>query len=198
MLSKVNYIQLMIAWVPLAFIITVAAGLVYLAVQQDERSSANDPQIQMAQDAAYNLQSGASVNSVVPGNQVDPSRSLAPFLIVYDQNGKVNSSQASISGQTPSLPDGIFDAVKSDGHKTFTWQPQNDTRIAAVMVHYSGSSSGFVLAGRSLREVEVRESNLQIQVTSMWLFALLGGLLLIGIFNWGIEWARQRPHFRED
>lgn len=82
MLSKVNYIQLMIAWVPLAFIITVAAGLVYLAVQQDERSSANDPQIQMAQDAAYNLQSGASVNSVVPGNQVDPSHSLAPFLIV--------------------------------------------------------------------------------------------------------------------
>ncbi len=37
-----------------------------------------------------------------------------------------------------------------------TWQPERRVRIATVVVRYEGRESGFVLAGRSLREVEER------------------------------------------
>ncbi len=35
-------------WIPLAAAITVVCGVIYVAVQQDIRMAANDPQIQMA------------------------------------------------------------------------------------------------------------------------------------------------------
>jgi hypothetical protein len=193
MLSHVNYIKIAIIWLPLALVATMTAGIVYLAVQQDERATANDPQIQMVEDTAYNLQSGSPVTSVISGSQVDPSRSLAPFVIVYDFQGKVVSSQASIIGQIPDLPKGVLDLVKSNGEQRFTWQPQGSTRIAAVVAAYSGSSSGYVLAGRSLREVEVREGKLQSEISMAWLFSLLGSIILIGIFVWIQDRARQHP-----
>jgi hypothetical protein len=46
-------------YVPVAVLATLCCGLVYALVQQDLRQSANDPQIQMAQDAARALDSGA-------------------------------------------------------------------------------------------------------------------------------------------
>jgi hypothetical protein len=45
-------------WLPLAALTTALCGLVYLAVQQALRQAANDPQIQMAEDAAYILSQG--------------------------------------------------------------------------------------------------------------------------------------------
>src|SRR5438445_588354 len=75
-------------WLPLAFCLTVLAGLVYVTVQQNFRQGANDPQIQMAEDAAAQLQGGAQAQAVVGAGKVDISRSLAPFLIVYDATGQ--------------------------------------------------------------------------------------------------------------
>jgi len=40
------------AWVPLAVVATVMAGMVYGVAQQVLRQSANDPQIQLAGDVA--------------------------------------------------------------------------------------------------------------------------------------------------
>ncbi len=42
-------------WLPLALVIVAMSGLVYLAVQQALRLSANSPQVQMAEDAAAAL-----------------------------------------------------------------------------------------------------------------------------------------------
>ncbi len=39
-------------WLPLAIAITLLCGLVHVAVQQEVRLSANDPQIGMAEDLA--------------------------------------------------------------------------------------------------------------------------------------------------
>src|SRR5437773_8788820 len=63
---------------------TIASMFVYAAVQQTYRSGANDPQVQLAQDATARLLAGAPTNTVLPRDTVDLSFSLAPFVIVYD------------------------------------------------------------------------------------------------------------------
>ena len=144
-------------WLPLAFCLTVLAGLVYGAVQQNFRQGANDPQIQMAEDAAIQLQDGAQAQTVVGGDKVDLSRSLAPFLIVYDATGHVLASSAQLNGAVPDIPTGVFNSVRASGEDRMTWQPQEGVREAAIVTQFGGSHPGFVLAGRSLREVEDRE-----------------------------------------
>ncbi len=42
------------------------------------------------------------------------------------------------------------------GEDRITWQPEPGIRSAVVVVHYTGATPGYVMAGRSLREVEWR------------------------------------------
>src|SRR6266536_2297586 len=56
---------------------------------------------------------------------------------------------------------GIFDYVKQNGEDRLTWQPQTGIRSAIVVTQFKGTTSGFVLAGRSLREVGKREDSLE-------------------------------------
>ena len=67
--------------------VTLLCGLLYLAVQQDMRTSANDPQIQLAEDAAAQIISGKQIDQVVPVGKVDMATSLAPYLIVFNNQG---------------------------------------------------------------------------------------------------------------
>jgi hypothetical protein len=152
-------------WLPLAIATAGLCGLVYLTVQQSLRMGANDPQIQMAEDAASALAGGASVDSLAPSAKVDIATSLAPFLVVYDDSGKIVASSASLHGENPLIPQGVLDYTRQNGEDRVSWQPENGVRIAAVVVRYD---NGFVLAGRSLREVEKRESQTeQISVAAM-------------------------------
>lgn len=172
------------AWLPLAAAIVIMSGLVYLAVQQNLRQSANDPQIQLAEDAAHNLSNGTFSASVLSAIKVDPSESLAPFMMVFDQSGKVVVSGIKLGNQSPTPPSGVFSFVKAHGEDRFTWQPQPGVRLAAVLVPYhSASDSGYVLAARSIKEVEKRESQAYAEAVAFGLFALGASLLLALILN---------------
>jgi len=161
-------------WLPVAVAATVVILLTYVVAQQDLRLGANDPQIQMAEDAAGLLNGGASPPSVVPSANVDMAHSLAPFVIVFDKNGQPLASSALLDGAVPRPPYGVFVSVPAGGRNEITWQPAPDVREATVVVAYR---VGFVLAGRSLRVVEERESAL-----SGWVgLASLATLLLTGV-----------------
>jgi hypothetical protein len=165
-------------WLPLAFCLTVLAGLVYVAVQQNYRQGANDPQIQMAEDAAAQLEAGQQPGTVVGSITVDMARSLAPFLIVYDEAGQVVAASVQLDGNVPAIPPGVLDAARQSGENRLTWQPQEGVRDASVVIHFAGSHPGFVLAGRSLREVEARVDQLT-QVTGLaWVAGLVGSFVL--------------------
>lgn len=167
-------------FVPLAFIMTVMAGLVYVAVQQNFRMNANDPQIQIAEDLATQLSAGAPVGPNSLTTTVDISRSLSPYVLIYDNHGEVITGSGKLNDQFPSLPSGVFDNAKKVGENRITWQPQADVRGALVVVRYqSAQSSGYVAVGRSLREVEQRESMLGWQVLGAWLAGLIGLIILI-------------------
>lgn len=163
-------------WLPFVVVITAFCALGYTSVQQAYRQGANDPQIQMAEDAAAALTNGGSADAVVPANRVSLDQSLAPFLIVYDAKGTVLASSVTLDGQTPGLPDGVLDSAKQMGEDRITWQPRDGVRIAAVIVPYQ---NGFVLAGRSLREVEARVDQLTTFTGLAWLLALAATLAVI-------------------
>ena len=150
--------QIIRGWLPLAIATAGLCGLAYLTVQQSLRMGANDPQIQMAEDAASALNGGASVDSVVPTTRVELATSLAPFMIVFDGSGKVLAASATLHGSVPAYPSGVLDYTRQKGEDRVTWQPESGVRMATVVVKYD---QGFVLAGRSMREVEIRIDNIQ-------------------------------------
>jgi len=166
-------------WLPMAFVITAMCGLVYLATQQTLRLGANDPQIQLAEDAAEHLSGGGTVESILPARQIDLAKSIAPFIIVFDEAGKPLASSALLNGEIPNLPAGVFDYVRQNGEDRITWQPEAGVRMAIVVVRVSGTNPGFVLAGRSLREVEIRENQVYQEAGAAWIISLLGSLVAV-------------------
>jgi hypothetical protein len=172
-------------FIPLSVVVVAGFGFIYLIIQQNLRSGANDPQVQMSQDAAYALAYTSSVAEVIPVQQVDISRSMAPFLIVYDSEGNVLGSSASLNGSNPVLPDGVLAYTGTHGGNRVTWQPAPGVRIAAVIEPVETQAMGmpaYVLAGRSLREVESRADQfLQLTLAGMLvtLAAVLAAVILV-------------------
>lgn len=166
-------------FIPLAFIMTVSAGLVYVAVQQNYRLSADDPQIQLAEDFANQLSAGRTVASINAGPGIDMAKSLSLFIFVYDDAGNLITGSGKLNGQSPALPAGVLDHTKKVGQDRITWEPQAGIRVALVIFPYSGTQSGFVAVGRSLREVEQRETMLGWQVLVGWLTGLVGLIILL-------------------
>ena len=175
-------------WLPTAVVSTALAGLVYATVQQNYRQSANDPQLQMAEDTASGLSTGESPREVVTGEPDDLATSLAPYTIVYDAHGGVLASTAVLDGSTPTPPEGVLQTATEEGQDMVTWQPRPDVRSALEVVPWSsGNASGTVVAGRSLREIEQRVDVLTLMVGMAWVVVLLGGAVaaLVGAWLWG-------------
>lgn len=169
-------------WLPIAILATGLAWLPYVVGQQVLRQSANDPQIQMAQDIAAKLENGQQIQQVMPSEKVDIAKSLAPYIIIFDTNGKPVASSALLNGQTPTIPAGVFADVRQTGEDRITWQPQPDVRSAIVVTQFRGPTPGFVLVGRSLREVEQRESGIMLLFLLAWATLLLTTLLATVLF----------------
>lgn len=160
-------------WLCAALVITALYATVFAVTQAVLRGGANDPQIQVAEDAAAQLGRGANATSLV-GDTVDLGASLAPFTIVYDRQGNVLASSGRLNGQIPLLPTGVLTSTAVGSEHKVTWQPQPGVRIASVVV---ANDQGYVLSGRSLREVERRIDSLELLVAVAW--ALSCGLLLL-------------------
>ena len=175
----------------LAGISTILGLALYEIPLQVLRLGANDPQIEMASNLAvylnqYGVSDGLNQGALTVrgGGIVDMAKSLSPFLIVYDDEGRALGSTGQLDGQTPAPPKGVFDYVRSHGEERVSWQPRHDVRIAAVVERVGGAQPGFVVAGRSLREVEVREAQVEHMAGLAWIGML--GLILFGTaaFGW--------------
>src|SRR5713226_2337480 len=120
-------------WVPIAVAVTGLTVVVYGAVQQDLRQGANDPQIQMAEDAAARLNAGAAPTSVVPTDQIELAGSLQSYVMVFDASSRLVASSAQLNGQPPPFPPSVFDSARSRGQDRITWQPAAGIRSAVVV-----------------------------------------------------------------
>lgn len=156
-------------------IATVIFGTIYVVGQQILRQSANDPQIQMAEDGADKLLNGAVPADLMPADrsQIDMAKSLAPFVMIFDDKNVLLESSANLHGQSVSLPIGVFEYAKTNGDDRFTWQPEPGVRNAVVLEYHAGAHPGFVLVGRSLREIEIRSDNLLLLAGFGWIVSVV-------------------------
>jgi hypothetical protein len=168
-------------WLPMAVVITLLLGMAYLVAQQVLRMNANDPQIQIAEDAAAALTNGQPIESVVPTTKVDIATSIAPFVVVFDDSGKAIASSGLLHNQMPALPPGVFDYVRQRGEDRITWQPEVGVRSAAVITRITGQKPGFVMAGRSLRESEARSDQLLLLISAGGIATLFASLIAVGL-----------------
>ena len=170
-------------FLPVAVLATLCCGLVYVAVQQDLRMGANDPQLRMAEDTARGLDAGAEPSALVGSVKVDVAVSLAPFTVIFDTAGAVLATDGQLDGHDPVPPSGVLDAARQHPPNTVTWQPRAGVRIASVTVPWQG---GTVLSGRSLREVERQEDAVLLLVAAAWLvmLAALAGTALVAAWLW--------------
>lgn len=152
-----------------AIIITGIVLLVYTSVQQSHRSSANDPQLQLARDLSYGLKTGRQLTSLVSADTIDIAQSLAVFAETFDHSGNPIQSTGFLNGRLPRPPAGVLDFTASNQENVITWQPQSGVRMAMVYEKVNSPTVAFVAAGRSLQEVEIREGNLVKMVGITWI-----------------------------
>ena len=164
-----------------AALITITVALVYGTVQQVYRTSANDPQLQAATEAAHWLDTGVSPRAVTGMGSVDLAWSLATHVSVYDPRGRVLASTARLGGAVPVPPIGVLDTARSQGKNVLTWQPETGVRVAAVVVPWHG---GTVLVGRSLGPIEDRETVLELFALAAWIVGLGASAVVAYVVAW--------------
>ena len=141
-------------WVGAAFIIVIIFATFFGAVQQVQRSDADYPQVQLAQDAAAALNQGAQKLAVTAG-KIDMGKSLASFVNVYDREGKVVAGSGLLDGEVPQPSIGMLTASDHKDYSRVTWSPKAGVRVSAVTV---SSEKYYVVSGRSLKVVEKNSS----------------------------------------
>lgn len=148
--------------------ITIVFGTMYAVAQQTLRWGANDPQIQLAEDAAASIDRGASFDQIVAG-QVWIDQSLAPFIQIYNSSGALLAGNAYLGdNQQPVIPGGVLSAASAPYHAV-TWQPASGVRLAAVVVK---AHNVYVVSGRNLFEIERREDTVLRLVALGWIAAI--------------------------
>jgi len=150
-------------------IITIILLIVYASVQQVHRSSANDPQIQIARDLSYQLSKGKPIDHLMPMDTIDIAQSLAVFTEVFDKRGNPLQTTGYLNGRMPQPQPGIWKFTNANNEDALTWQPQSNVRMAMVFEKIMAPGEGFVAVGRSLKETEMREGNLVKMVSMAWI-----------------------------
>ena len=158
----------LLRWLPFGIAITAMSGLIYTSSQQLLRQSANDPQIQESEDIATALSTSLPIGSVIPSANVELSRSLSSYVLVFNNEGQYVAGNGKLDGLVPIVPTGVFDYARAHAQDRFTWQPRSGVRQAVVLTWYTGQHPGFVLVGRSLREIEHREDQLLLIIALGW------------------------------
>lgn len=176
-----KFTSLFKSWFAYAAAITLVCGIIYITVQQGYRQSANDPQFQLAEDAANAISKGADPKALVgPNPGIEISQSLSPFLIIYHSNGSIAASNATLDGNDPKLPQGVINGASANGMKAVTWQPRSGVRQATVSIR---TRDYVVVAGRSLRITEERISMLGQQVIFGWFMSIIGMAVVLFMIN---------------
>jgi hypothetical protein len=138
----------------------------------------------MAEDLKMALDEGTSPGVLVnPAYTLEISKSLSPFIIIADTNGKLLNTNATLNNMPPNLPKGLLHNVVNTKIQATTWQPQRGVRIASVLILAGPNKDKVVLAGRSLKRIEERIEVLGQLVLLAWLLSLV----VYGLVLWFLE-----------
>lgn len=153
----------------MALLVSLIVLSLYGAIQQSLRLAADQPQSSMALDASRDVAGGRNPQEITQG-YVDMSKSSAPFLIIYDQFGKVVAGNGYLDNVIPQVPIGVLSTAQNDKTHNVTWEPKNDVRIASASAR---AGDYYVLGGRSLAQTEKWISNTGKLLGIVWLLSLV-------------------------
>lgn len=155
-----------------AVLATCIILLVYAAMQQQYRTAANDPQLQIARDAVTALNKGKAATAVIPADTVDMEQSLATCVQVYNASGKQVASNGYINAKPPVAPAGILAKARAEGEYPVSWQPSPAARMSAVVAYTGGEQGCYVLVARSLAESDKRVGALVKMIFICWVLCM--------------------------
>jgi hypothetical protein len=170
-------------------IITIILGVIYVAVQQNYRSGANDPQMQLAYNIKEQLQKGKSIDMYFQKDTIDLQKSLSVFIASYDENGLPLQSNAVIDGKLPQIPLSVINFVKIHKEDWITWQPRRNIRLATGILATGSTPVSFIAVGKSLKNVEDRVSNLITMIGIGWTLCFV-----IILLNWLFDYYTCRKN----
>lgn len=168
-------------WFGYAAMITLMCVIIYVVGQQGFRQLANDPQFQLAEDAANAINKGADPKSLNgTTTPLEISKTLSPYLIIYDRTGNLVTNGALLNGKPLRIPQGVLNYIQKNGADNATWQPQPGVRQAMVAVRTTAAAKSYaVIAGRSLRKTEERIQTLGGQVAVGWVLSVIAMLVVV-------------------
>ena len=154
-------------------LVTVIMLLVYGTVQQTYRTGVDDPQVQMARTLASQLEAQQPLNDFRFNEPIDISRSMLPFVVLYDASGNALRSTGSLNGKLPQVPVSVFESLKDKTEHRFTWQPRAGVRMAMVIVKTNVGDVRFIAAARSMQETEERIEKMRFMVFIAWIISMV-------------------------
>lgn len=169
-------------WVPIAIAVTGMSAVSIGTVQQIYRTSLNDPQVQIAEELAMQLEGGAKPPTLLAtSTKIDIASSLRTYTVIYDKDLKPVVWNGVYAGKPPLPPKDVFENAKGSGgtgpgENRVTWEPEEGVRSAVVVVHVL-KTDGYVLSGRNMRETEDRIWRMQLIVGLIWLLTLAATLV---------------------
>lgn len=171
------------SWLPFAIVIVIFSGLVYVAVQQNYRMSANEPLYQIVETVTNGINQGQPLDQIVPAQgTAELSGSVLPFAMIYNATSTLIGSSALLDGKNPSVPSEVLDTAKARGQYAVTWQPKPGVREAIVVKYFSGPQAGFLVAGRSLKQTEILENQTLLMSAMAGIIALVLTFIMLLFF----------------
>jgi len=172
-----KYLLISKNWLGYAAVLTLLCLVVYGAVQQSFRQSANDLQFQMARDVVNAINQGADPKTLTGTERMDLASTLSPYVLIYDANGNPVGNNITINGKIPRPPAGALNDARNNGTNSVTWQPSSQIRQATVMM---ATKRGYlVVAGRSLQNTEEHIDRLGKMVFLGWIASLAVMLVIV-------------------
>jgi hypothetical protein len=166
---KIERWHALLIWLMPMVVATIVFGTIYVVTQQLDRLSANDAPLRLASQVAAELREGQSA-TIDAQPHVDLERSLAPFVVVENEQGVATAGSGFLRNTLVSLPTGVLSSAAKSGQDDVTWQPEQNLRFATVTLKVGDQ---FVSAGASLAPSDGRQGTFQLLVGFGWLLALL-------------------------
>jgi len=167
-------------WLAIAGTATIVLVAAYTMVQQSTRLAADDLPLATAQTVKHELENGTTPADVIPAIKTDLKTDSTVFVTVTDAQQHVLASSATLNGQPSLPPQGTFDYTSRHDTDHFTWQPQAGVRLATRILTYKiGSTTGFIVTGRSLSQTESRTDEYGKMALAAWVAVLAWSYVLI-------------------
>ena len=180
------FFRVMKVWIPLAVAATCAIGFAYLVGQQSWRLGADGVPEQLAYDGSVAVAAGSPPASVAGTGTVDIATSSAPWVVVFDKDGRPLAGSGLLDGKLAQPPAGVFGSARDGGPHgdRITWQPRSGVRQAIVVHTVKSGPGGYVVAGRSLHEAEAQIDILGALAAAAWLATMAASLFAVWLLEW--------------